>query len=276
MTARSKVEAEQRQQSPTFVNSSGRLYPVSHPKSSCLNKNSSSQGSKERFAREIQASSSCDLRVSPNHSLSTPHPIATPSSQSLIDEQKQSSATRNHSSKMDMAPDHFAYTDPQIESSTEATARLRCQQPSLGAGPSRDYFPTSNYSTSSKRADSKLSEDISSSPHGSEGVSPEPTKWHIDLEIASLHSDQSFDLGYKSRPAPPCLYKRHTRVWNSQYTRPLKDMLTEILEVRYPQREVGIVTERTALLGVENGSNRQKERFSWMSWFPYLATMIRG
>ncbi|PPJ55646.1 hypothetical protein CBER1_09547 [Cercospora berteroae] len=177
---------------------------------------------------------------------------------------------------MDMAPDHFAYTDPQIESSMEATARLRCQQLPLGADPSRDYFPTSNYTTSSKRADSKLSEDIRSSTHGSEGVSSEPTKWHIDLDNASLHSDQSFDLGYKSRPAPPCLYKQHTRVWNSQYTRPLKDMLTEILEVRYPQREAGILTERTALLGVENGSIGQKERCPLMSWFSYFAIMIKG
>ncbi|GIZ36699.1 hypothetical protein CKM354_000016700 [Cercospora kikuchii] len=177
---------------------------------------------------------------------------------------------------MDMAPDHFAYTDPQIESSTEATARLRCQQPPLVADHSRDYFPTSNYTTSSKRADSKLSEDISSSTHGSGGVSPEPTKWHIDLDNAFLHSDQSFDLGYKSRPAPPCLYKQHTRVWNSQYTRPLRDMLTEILEVRYPQCEAGIATKRTALLGVENRSTGQKERCSLMSWFPSFATIIRG
>ncbi|KAF2207621.1 hypothetical protein CERZMDRAFT_102302 [Cercospora zeae-maydis SCOH1-5] len=276
MTGESKAWTENRRQSPTFVNSSGRLYPVVHPTSSCLRRECSILEPKEQLAREIEVSTSRAPATAADSGLFVSHPTPLPVTVSAINKQQQRSGTRNHSSNMDMAPDCFANMDPQIESSKMAAARLQCQGQLSEVDPSQDSFPVNGDAGFSKRADSKLSEDISPSTHELRVRSVTPTKWHIDLDNVSLHSDQSFDLGYKGRLAPPCVFKMHTRAWNSQHTRPLKDMLVELLEVKYPQRREELVTEGTMLLGSTRRRIGHKDKRSLASWFPCLASMAGG
>ncbi|KAM3423905.1 hypothetical protein BST61_g1300 [Cercospora zeina] len=249
MTGRSKTWSEQQQQSPTFVNSSGRLYPVVHPKTSRLEKELVILEPKERLAKETPVPTSRTSNPAIDSTLSTSHPTSLPATVPAIDKQEQRSGTRNHSSNMDMAPDYFAYVDPQIESSKTAAARSHCQIHLSEVGPQHDSCPINGDAAYSKRADSKLGEDVRLSTHEFPLLSTLPTKLHLDLDHVSLYSDQSFDLGYKSRLAPPRVHRMHTRAWNTQHTRPLKDMLIEILEVRYPKRREELVTERTMLLG---------------------------
>ncbi|KXS93461.1 hypothetical protein AC579_2223 [Pseudocercospora musae] len=118
-------------------------------------------------------------------------------------------------STMDLAPDHFAYTDPQPESSTAAAARAKLVEDRIDSG------VASIASTPTK--DDLLPK---------QSLGREVTDGNDTQESLPEHR---WDRGhiYKSSPACPYLCPWHQVCWQSQHTRPVVELLKEILEIRY-------------------------------------------
>ncbi|USW53326.1 hypothetical protein Slin15195_G066450 [Septoria linicola] len=162
---------------------------------------------------------------------------------------------------MDQECPRGEHLSPLVESSKMAEQRAEHERLSAVARPSNSKAPVdASPARSMKRADSKISNtsDPASPTSKDNGSSSAETTSYND-GTASMHSDQSFDLGYKGRPARPCVNKSHMRVWNSMYTRPLGEMLREILEVRYPLPAEG-EDERSPLLGL----GLRRSNYGWL------------
>ncbi|KAF7186613.1 hypothetical protein HII31_12022 [Pseudocercospora fuligena] len=123
----------------------------------------------------------------------------------------------------DLAPDHFAYTDPQPESSTAAAARAKLMEDRIDSGVA---------SIASTRAQDDLLE-LSKQSLGADDTDAQGTQEQLP--------SHRWDRGhvYKSSLACPYLCPWHQVCWQSQYTRPAVELLREVLEVRYPENGVG-------------------------------------
>ncbi|KXS99104.1 hypothetical protein AC578_3496 [Pseudocercospora eumusae] len=152
-------------------------------------------------------------------------PRTTSSQKSTSHIASQPSPYKHHISpkpyNMDLAPDHFAYTDPQPESSKAAAARARLVD---------------------ERIDSGVAS-IASTPtqHDLLELSKQSPGTHVTDAQATQESlpEHRWDRGkvYKSSLACPYLCPWHQVCWQSQYTRPAVELLREILEVRYAAQD---------------------------------------
>lgn len=139
-------------------------------------------------------------------------------SPSLFKENRSRSTSFPIATYMDMGPDLYeaAGNDPQRESSSAARLRGLVPQPASSV---------STHTTSNK-VDSPLS--TSKAP--------------------SITSMNERDISWKSHPTAR-ICKGHEICYSSQYTRPAKDLLRELLEVRYPERQDCDGEEQQPLLG---------------------------
>lgn len=183
---------------------------------------------------------------------------------------------------MDMAPDHFDFTDPQPESSSTAAARAHGvanpnQSPpehsSSSPGPHPPHTMTGaldvEYSSESDTAVTTKSGPIS-------GADTPPTSADERQEESG-----SYDIRYKSKPAGLALCTWHEVCWQTQYTRPAIELFQEILEVRYPVRSgrvsywhrllAGLGLRRQASTGTTSG-----ESGSLVETAPLLASETDG
>ncbi|EME87097.1 uncharacterized protein MYCFIDRAFT_194965 [Pseudocercospora fijiensis CIRAD86] len=126
---------------------------------------------------------------------------------------------------MDLAPDHFAYTDPQVESSTAAAARAKLVQDRIDSGVAS----------------------IASTPTQDGLLEPAKQSLGTDVVTDAEYPRESlpehrWDRGhvYKSSLACPFLCPWYQVCWQSQHTRPAVELLREVLEVRYPVHDEGL------------------------------------
>lgn len=99
-------------------------------------------------------------------------------------------------------------------------------------------------------------EESSSSASSREPVAPQ----HEDpLAHDSGKTDELRPSNFKTRPTTK-LYKSHKVCYSSQYTRPVTELLVEVLEVRYPV-PVATEGEERPLLG---GDGQREQTCSWL------------
>lgn len=170
------------------------------------------------------------------------------------------------SDKMDLSPDLYVEAeileaqrehDPQRESSSAAASRAQSQaqhSSSLGSSSGTRYDSNAAHSP---RCTSKV-------------IDSPPTELS---ETGTVHHDP---FVYKS-PSTTAVCRLHEFTYSSQYTRPVTELLQEILEVRYPlddSDDDGVIDEDRPLLAAarRRGIGREETKGWWQKLTGVLGT----